>query len=491
MSESLEARGQPWSQTKSNRDPSDEMADAATTLLMLCGGHTQLPTAATIEQQDILFCSPEGHLLFSTAEKEGTRLSPGRMDKHQGAVHANARAATPCSIHQVTESAMDISTGQELHDADFMEIYTHWNEATWALEQETALSEATGNNHLDEDLVLPSDPSRHQNIDELFYATEVTGMPQTGHFSIIDPRETLVEYQERAVVPHDATDVLQEMRSSPPLQNHRSPSNHDTMEVVPNDNERAEWFNDNVSITTHTKNIEVLVLDNSSKSNDSVDEMEDTAGDQRIWSGSQHAAWSQTPLITDTNNGEVIIIDDSSNSSNFNESSDEMEDITKDRRTWPGSQRRARSRHQRTLHGMVQWSDARLERRNYTAIQQLWSNAQKYWKSMRALKCFAKSKRVKKFDKMMIRAQKHVQKNGGTILLHDMGKLHRKFRHILPGLRMRLESSNQKKFVDNVDATLKELYTVVEVTMLMTEQPPNDDDENDGDYRPGGATGNL
>ncbi|EUC27544.1 hypothetical protein COCCADRAFT_9884 [Bipolaris zeicola 26-R-13] len=488
MSESLEARGQPWSQTKSNRDPSDEMADAATTLLMLCGGHTQLPTAPTIEKQDVLFCSPEGHLLSSTAEKEGARLSPGRIDKHQGAVHANARAAIPCSIHHVTDSAVDISTGQELHDADFMEAFTHWNEATWALEQETALSEATGNNHLDEDLVLASDPSRHQNIDELFYATEVAEMHQTGYFSNIDPKETLLGYQERAVIPHDATDVLGEMRSSPLLQNHRSPSNHDTLEVVPNDTERAEWSNDSVSITTHTKNIEVLVLDNSSKSNDSSDEMEGTAGDQRIWSGSQHAARSHTPLITDTNNGEVIIIDDSSNSE---DSSDEMEDITKDRRTWPGSQRRARSRHQRVLHGMVQWSDARLERRNYTAIQQLWINAQKYWKSMQALKCFAKSKRVKKFDKMMIRAKKHVQKNGGTILLHHVAKLHRKFRHILPSLRMRLESSNQKKFVDNVDTTLKELYAVVEVTMLMTEQPPNDDDENDGDYRPGVATRNL
>ena len=95
------------------------MADAATTLLMLCGGHTQLPTAPTIEQQDVLFCSPEGYLLSSTAEKEGARLSPGRMDKHQGAVHANARAATPCSIHHVTDSAVDIFTGQELQDSEY------------------------------------------------------------------------------------------------------------------------------------------------------------------------------------------------------------------------------------------------------------------------------------------------------------------------------------------------------------------------------------
>ncbi|EMD95305.1 hypothetical protein COCHEDRAFT_1222447 [Bipolaris maydis C5] len=422
------------------------------------------------------------------------------------------------------------------HPDDSIETSTCWDDAVWAFEHEKLPCDIIRDDFLDEGQTGTENLLGNQAIDKFLSLVEGFEMPGMGSPSNVGPRETSVQYKKSINMSDDATDLLKETRSSSIIRDHRSPSYGEPQEAPSAPTEQMEFLNGSVPITTDTingeviaiedstnasdisdspsnitadqrpwadpqprarsqtpiiidtNNGEVIVIEDSSDSSDISDSPSNITADQRPWADPQPRARSQTPIIIDTNNGEAIVIEDSSDSSDISDSSDSASEITADRRTWAGSQPRVRFRPSRVLDGMVRWSDAYPPRTCQTAAPQLWIDAQNYWKSARAMKRFAGSKKVRKFDKIMVKAQKRFQQHGGTITVQAANKLHRKFKQILPHLIGQLSNSKQRKFLQDVDRTLKDLYTLVEVTAMMTEPPESDGDKDDGDYKPRGAT---
>lgn len=243
-------------------------------------------------------------------------------------------------------------------------------------------------------------------------------------------------------------------------------------------------------IITDTSNAKAIAIEGSSDASDAsyLSDFPDITTNQRPREGPQPRARSRTPIITDTNNGEAIVIEDSSDLSDVSDLSELPSDITTDQRTWAGSQSRVRSRRLRVMDGMVQWSDTCLAKTNKTTAQKIWTDAQNLWKSTQAIECLAKNKEVKKFDKMMTKARGRIQRNEHTVTVQVAEKLYCEFKKTLPHLKRKLQSSKQRKILKTLDSTLKDLYTLVEVTAVMTELPEGDGHKDDSDYKPRGAT---
>ncbi|KAJ5035245.1 hypothetical protein J3E74DRAFT_422429 [Bipolaris maydis] len=486
-------------------DPADETADAAMTLCMIFGQPTKPPETPTIEHQEVLTHSHEDQRLLRTAESGSASIPPGKGDNLQAVVTANAYEAIACSISHVIEPSMEICEKEKPHEGqqaypddsisdpqghpdDSIETSTCWDDAVWAFEHEKLPCDIIRDDFLDEGQTGTENLLGNQAIDKFLSLVEGFEMPGMGSPSNVGPRETSVQYKKSINMSDDATDLLKETRSSSIIRDHRSPSYGEPQEAPSAPTEQMEFLNGSVPITTDTINGEVIAIEDSTNASDISDSPSNITADQRPWADPQPRARSQTPIIIDTNNGEVIVIEDSSDSSDISDSSDSASEITADRRTWAGSQPRVRFRPSRVLDGMVRWSDAYPPRTCQTAAPQLWIDAQNYWKSARAMKRFAGSKKVRKFDKIMVKAQKRFQQHGGTITVQAANKLHRKFKQILPHLIGQLSNSKQRKFLQDVDRTLKDLYTLVEVTAMMTEPPESDGDKDDGDYKPRGAT---
>ncbi|ENI00453.1 hypothetical protein COCC4DRAFT_150483 [Bipolaris maydis ATCC 48331] len=486
-------------------DPADETADAAMTLCMIFGQPTKPPETPTIEHQEVLTHSHEDQRLLRTAESGSASIPPGKGDNLQAVVTANAYEAIACSISHVIEPSMEICEKEKPHEGqqaypddsisdpqghpdDSIETSTCWDDAVWAFEHEKLPCDIIRDDFLDEGQTGTENLLGNQAIDKFLSLVEGFEMPGMGSPSNVGPRETSVQYKKSINMSDDATDLLKETRSSSIIRDHRSPSYGEPQEAPSAPTEQMEFLNGSVPITTDTINGEVIAIEDSTNASDISDSPSNITADQRPWADPQPRARSQTPIIIDTNNGEAIVIEDSSDSSDISDSSDSASEITADRRTWAGSQPRVRFRPSRVLDGMVRWSDAYPPRTCQTAAPQLWIDAQNYWKSARAMKRFAGSKKVRKFDKIMVKAQKRFQQHGGTITVQAANKLHRKFKQILPHLIGQLSNSKQRKFLQDVDRTLKDLYTLVEVTAMMTEPPESDGDKDDGDYKPRGAT---
>jgi hypothetical protein len=186
---------------------------------------------------------------------------------------------------------------------------------------------------------------------------------------------------------------------------------------------------------------------------------------------------SFAPIIVDTNGGQPIVIEDTDDES-------EDVDITDNPLTWPGSQRRARSRPLRSQDGTVSWSDTRFERITKASTQKLWMTAQDQWMTMRDLSCSSTSKNVKGFNKIMTQIEYRTQRNNGIMTFEDAEKLDRNFER-MTGRKQRRLRRKQKKIVRKVERTMKELHEEVELTTLMEDHPMGDGDTKDGDYTPG------
>lgn len=493
-------------------------------------------TATMVQEHDVPVLSSDDQRLSIATESGGASIQPENILKDREVGHSNEHTAVACSVCPIIEptgdqemSSEDVSFNPQSNSTDYVEVLNYWKNATSVLESEQTLIETIQENLPSTYQASPGDEIDHQAIDDLFLSDEWSGTPGMECSPDSVPRKLLAEHEDQIGVPDVATDLLNETRNSPTVCDHHILFKNTSSEAILESTEQMGISNSTARGSTDPNDIEGFITEDMTHScgetagttadqhpragshrvlfrtsltvptnageptTDSIDLTSNIEMDQNPRAGSSPYARSSRPIIVDTNNGEPILIEDSSDSSDVSEFSDSS-DIASDPRTWAGSQHHVRYRPLRVLKGMVRWSDENLAIGNRTIVQDLWIDAQRYWESMRTLKCLAKSKLLKKFNKfnkMMANAKERTKQNGGTVRTEDAAKLQSKFKDILPRLQRRMHSSKERDLVASMGRTLKDLEKVVEITVVITEQLPDEGDEDDDVYKPRGAARNL